>query len=58
MKRDKCHEEIKYSNQIVLHSCPNLNSLASAVSPAIDMPIWSSIGIIFFWCAESSEAAR
>ena len=36
----------------------NLSNLASAVRPAMDIPMWLSIGIIFFWCADNSEAAR
>lgn len=34
------------------------SSLASAVSPAIEMPIWLSTWRIFFWCAASSDWAR
>lgn len=34
-----------------------LNILASAVNPEMDIPICSSIGIIFFWYADSSLTA-
>ena len=30
---------------------------ASAVRPAIEMPTWSSMGRIFFWCEERSLEA-
>ena len=35
----------------------NLNSLASEVSPAMATPTWLSIERIFFWWADSSDAA-
>lgn len=33
------------------------SSLASAVRPAMEMPIWLSTWRIFFWCAASSDWA-
>lgn len=33
------------------------SSLASAVSPAMEIPIWLSTWRIFFWCAASSDWA-
>ena len=35
----------------------DLKSRASAVRPAIDTATWSSIGRIFFWWADNSDAA-
>jgi hypothetical protein len=32
--------------------------LASAVSPAIDTPTWSSIGRIFFWWLQGMNCRR
>lgn len=53
--------DTKKQEMIFNYGCKSsfyLNILASAVKPAMVIPMCLSMGMIFFWCAESSDDAR